>query len=81
MSLLCPKCSGKTKVMQTAGIFRRRKCTDCDKIITTKEMRIRFAKGSSPFALYQAVLRDDKSKSGSAVPETQDGQLRLAEET
>lgn len=65
--MFCDKCGRKTKVMQTAGVYRRRKCLTCNTITVTMEYEVRLLKGEpSPFA----QKLDDQQKDNREVSET-----------
>lgn len=47
-------CDGETKVMQTSGVHRRRKCLSCGKLFLTEEIEYELPVGTrSPFTFAQ----------------------------
>ena len=63
--MICPKCKGKTYVMDTRGerrVLRRRKCKDCGKLWFTLEEVIDYNEGLMRYQAHAYVKRHEKDK-------------------
>lgn len=58
-------CDGQTKVMQTHGTYRRRKCLTCGTLFLTEEIEYAIPPGQkNPFTLANEDRKDERQNIG-----------------